>query len=123
MTSLSIADKFIWGAYHSIYSRVDKFYAVDVNSMGAGYLAWARSQTQINVLEIFGQYAAAAMSASPIGSVLGLTVSVSTFIKTVLYMLMIWNSPNPAAVLPSAALATPQDKWDFFVTFLCTNGW
>ena len=99
---------------------MDNFYGDPHN---VATVPWAKSQTQVNVVEIVGQLLAAALSSGSIGTVFGLVVSTSTLVKTVLYMLMIANHPRPVEVLPSIARATPAQAWDFWVLFVATNGW
>jgi len=110
----------LYWPYINKYTKVDMFYGDATN---AAFVPWARSQTQVNVAEVAMQLLAAALSSASIGTVFGLIVSTSTFIKTVLYMLMIANNPDPTTALPCLKLATPEDAWNFWVLFVLTNGW
>lgn len=111
---------YVYYPYNAMYVKVDAFYG---NAASAVTVPWAKSQSQINVLEVVGQLLAAALSSGSIGTVFGLVVSTSTLVKTVLYMLMIYNHPRPVEVLPCVNRATPAEAWDFWVLFVLTNGW
>lgn len=94
---------------------------------GMGANAFGPAQSVLNVIEIAVNllylFLAVGMEA-PSASVVGLVVNTATFAKTLLYFVMVYvyQAHFGIAVVPSAALASPEDIKTFVGLWLIPNG-